>query len=116
MTTSVPRIVVPESVRRGEVFTVKTIISHPMETGLRKDEHGSNIPRKIINKFTRTYAGCACSASTCTRPSRPTLSSSSSLWRQRVASCNSFGKRTAARSPVSRTISWSNSFAPAWRA
>lgn len=56
MTTSVPRIVVPESVRKGEVFTVKTIISHPMETGLRKDEHGNIIPRKIINKFTCTYA------------------------------------------------------------
>jgi sulfur-oxidizing protein SoxZ len=57
VTTSVPRIVVPESVRKGEAFDVKTIISHPMETGLRKDEHGSIIPRKIINKFTCTYGG-----------------------------------------------------------
>jgi sulfur-oxidizing protein SoxZ len=57
VTTSVPRIVVPESVRKGEVFIVKTIISHPMETGLRKDEHGNIIPRKIINKFTCTYGG-----------------------------------------------------------
>lgn len=57
MTTSVPRIVVPESVRKGELFTVKTIISHKMETGLRKDEHGSIIPRKIINKFSCIYGG-----------------------------------------------------------
>lgn len=57
MTTPVPRIVVPESVRKGETFTVKTIISHPMETGLRKDEHGSVIPRKIINRFACTYGG-----------------------------------------------------------
>lgn len=57
MTAPVPRIVVPESVRKGEIFTVKTIISHPMETGLRKDEHGSVIPRKIINKFSCSYGG-----------------------------------------------------------
>jgi sulfur-oxidizing protein SoxZ len=57
VTAPVPRIVVPGSVRKGEIFTVKTIISHPMETGLRKDEHGSVIPRKIINKFSCTYGG-----------------------------------------------------------
>jgi len=52
-----PRIVVPESVRKGELFTVKTIISHKMETGLRRNEQGSVIPRKIINKFACTYGG-----------------------------------------------------------
>ena len=57
MTAPVPRIVVPETVRKGEIFTVKTIISHPMETGLRKDEHGSVIPRKIVNKFSCSYGG-----------------------------------------------------------
>lgn len=57
MTAPVPRIVVPESVRKGEIFTVKTIISHPMETGLRKDEHGSVIPRKIVNKLSCSYGG-----------------------------------------------------------
>jgi sulfur-oxidizing protein SoxZ len=57
VTSPVPRIVVPESVRKGEVFTVKTIISHAMETGLRHDEHGDVIPRKIINRFACTYGG-----------------------------------------------------------
>lgn len=57
MAAPTPRIVVPESVRKGELFTVKTIISHKMETGLRRNEQGSVIPRKIINKFACTYGG-----------------------------------------------------------
>ena len=57
MTTATPRIVVPETVRKGELFTVKTIVSHKMETGLRRDEAGRVIPRKIINTFTCTYGG-----------------------------------------------------------
>jgi len=57
MTAPVPRIAVPQVVHKGELFTVKTIISHPMETGLRKDEHGSTIPRRIINKFSCIYGG-----------------------------------------------------------
>ena len=43
--------------RNGETFTVKTIISHKMETGLRRDEQGNVIPRKIINAFACTYGG-----------------------------------------------------------
>jgi sulfur-oxidizing protein SoxZ len=57
LTSSTPRIVVPERVRKGETFTVKTIISHKMETGLRRDEQGHVIPRKIINAFACTYGG-----------------------------------------------------------
>jgi sulfur-oxidizing protein SoxZ len=37
------------------VFLVKTLISHQMETGLRRDDQGNVIPRKIINKFTCRY-------------------------------------------------------------
>lgn len=47
-----PRIKVPASVKSGEAFEVKTLLTHPMESGLRKDESGKPIPRKIINKFT----------------------------------------------------------------
>jgi len=47
-----PRIKVPASVKAGEVFEVKTLIKHPMEPGVRKDDSGNTIPRKIINKFT----------------------------------------------------------------
>ena len=39
----------------GEVFEVKSLISHRMETGLRLDDKGAVIPRKIINKFVCRY-------------------------------------------------------------
>ena len=51
MTTPKPRVVVPSAVAKGEIFQVKTIISHKMETGLRHDDQGNAIPRKIINRF-----------------------------------------------------------------
>lgn len=47
-----PRIKVPASAKPGEVFEVKTLLAHPMESGLRKDKDGQRIPRKILNKFT----------------------------------------------------------------
>jgi sulfur-oxidizing protein SoxZ len=37
------------------VFQIKTLIEHRMETGLRRDEYGAAIPRKIINKFVCRY-------------------------------------------------------------
>ena len=40
---------------KGEVFQVKAIISHPMETGLRHDQQGQAIPRAIINAFRCRY-------------------------------------------------------------
>ena len=46
-----PRIKIPASVRKGEVFQVKTLLKHPMESGLRKDETGKPHPRKIIHRF-----------------------------------------------------------------
>lgn len=52
-----PRVKVPSSAKAGEVVTIKTLISHEMETGLRKNKDGSLIPRKIINKFVATYNG-----------------------------------------------------------
>ncbi|CAN7668129.1 thiosulfate oxidation carrier complex protein SoxZ [Phyllobacterium sp. LjRoot231] len=51
MITPTPRVVVPSAAAKGDVFQVKTIISHEMETGLRHDDQGDVIPRKIINKF-----------------------------------------------------------------
>lgn len=53
-----PRVKVPRSVSVGETFTVKTLISHPMESGQRKDKAtGEIIPRKIINRFEVTFEG-----------------------------------------------------------
>ncbi|MGC2408574.1 MAG: thiosulfate oxidation carrier complex protein SoxZ [Methyloceanibacter sp.] len=57
MTTPIPRVVVPSAAAKGEVFQVKTIISHQMETGLRRDDQGQVIPRKIINRFVCRYGG-----------------------------------------------------------
>ncbi|MBI2240444.1 MAG: thiosulfate oxidation carrier complex protein SoxZ [Magnetospirillum gryphiswaldense] len=52
-----PRVKMPSSAAKGEVFEVKTTIDHDMESGQRKDKEGKPIPRKIINKFTVTYNG-----------------------------------------------------------
>jgi len=53
-----PRIKVPKKAAAGDVITIKTLISHKMESGQRKDkETGEIIPRKIINAFTATFDG-----------------------------------------------------------
>jgi len=57
VTISTPRVLVPSAAAKGEVIQVKTIISHQMETGLRHDNQGQVIPRKIINRFVCRYAG-----------------------------------------------------------
>ncbi len=49
------RIKLPGTARKGEIVEIKTLFSHAMETGLRKDESGHAIPRKIINRFTCTF-------------------------------------------------------------
>ena len=55
MITPTPRVQVPNAATKGEIFQVKALISHQMETGLRRDPQGHVIPRKIINKFTCRY-------------------------------------------------------------
>lgn len=53
-----PRVKVPKKAAAGEVVTIKTLISHPMESGQRKDSKtGELIPRQIINKFTASFNG-----------------------------------------------------------
>ena len=47
-----PRVRVPREASAGETITIKTLISHPMESGQRKDSDGNTIPRSIINRFT----------------------------------------------------------------
>ena len=41
-----------KDVKKGDVVEVKTLVSHVMESGQRRDSAGNVIPRKIINKFT----------------------------------------------------------------
>ena len=57
MATPRPRVKVPKSAAADEVITIKTLISHDMESGQRKDKEGNVIPRKIINKFTCDFNG-----------------------------------------------------------
>ena len=50
-------ISVPKAVKRGQVFEIKTLISHRMETGFRAGTNGELIPRDIIQRFTCIYNG-----------------------------------------------------------
>ncbi|AXQ95829.1 thiosulfate oxidation carrier complex protein SoxZ [Cereibacter azotoformans] len=52
-----PRVKVPKTASPGEVVTLKTLISHQMESGQRKDPDGNLIPRSIINRFTCDFNG-----------------------------------------------------------
>lgn len=57
MAKAKPRVKVPETAKKGEVIEIKTLISHKMESGQRKDKEGNKIPRMIINKFECKYNG-----------------------------------------------------------
>lgn len=53
-----PRVKVPRKASKDEVIEIKTLISHKMESGQRKDRKtGKLIPRKIINKFQAKFNG-----------------------------------------------------------
>ncbi|NOD31219.1 thiosulfate oxidation carrier complex protein SoxZ [Ruegeria atlantica] len=52
-----PRVKVPKKAAAGETVTIKTLISHKMESGQRKDKEGNVIPRSIINRFTCEFNG-----------------------------------------------------------
>lgn len=57
MATPRPRVKVPKTAAAGEVVEIKTLISHKMESGQRKDKEGNTIPRKIINRFSCSFNG-----------------------------------------------------------
>lgn len=52
-----PLVNVPAKVTKGQVFEIKTLISHIMETGFRYTTTGDKIPRNIITNFSCTYNG-----------------------------------------------------------
>ncbi len=52
-----PRIKIPKSAAAGDIITIKTLLSHKMESGQRKDKEGEVIPRMIINKFSCEFNG-----------------------------------------------------------
>jgi sulfur-oxidizing protein SoxZ len=48
---------VPATAKSGEIIEIKTLISHPMESGYRVGLNGVVIPRDIIQLFVATYNG-----------------------------------------------------------
>lgn len=57
MASPTPRVRVPANAKPGEMIEIKTLISHEMESGQRKDASGKIVPRKIINTFTAAFNG-----------------------------------------------------------
>lgn len=54
---SAPRVRVPAQAKTGEIIEIKTLISHEMESGQRKDAAGKTVPRDIINTFEASFNG-----------------------------------------------------------
>ncbi len=53
-----PRVRIPGKLKPGEVFEVKTLVTHDMESGQRTDKaSGKKLPRDIINKLRAVYNG-----------------------------------------------------------
>jgi len=54
---SQPRVRVPGQAKAGEIIEIKTLISHEMESGQRKDASGKTVPRDIIHTFQAAFNG-----------------------------------------------------------
>jgi sulfur-oxidizing protein SoxZ len=49
------RIRIPEQIRKGDVITVHSIVSHPMDTGFFRTRDGDPIPAYFIKDVVVTY-------------------------------------------------------------
>lgn len=47
----------PRTVKHGEVFSIRAIVQHEMESGFRHTEQGVRVPRDIIRDFICSYNG-----------------------------------------------------------
>jgi sulfur-oxidizing protein SoxZ len=52
-----PRLRLPAEIARGEVIEIRTLLSHPMESGHRIDGEGRPIPRLIVQTLVATFNG-----------------------------------------------------------
>lgn len=52
-----PRIRLPSQIKPGDVIEVKTLVTHDMESGQRRDASGVLQPRRILNRMTCAYNG-----------------------------------------------------------
>lgn len=50
-------IQVPPRAKRGEIIELRALIGHVMETGYRRTESGSLVPRDIIRQLVCSYNG-----------------------------------------------------------
>jgi sulfur-oxidizing protein SoxZ len=51
-----PRIRLPSSIRPGEIIEVKTLVTHDMESGQRR-EGDKVVPRRILHRMSCAYNG-----------------------------------------------------------
>jgi sulfur-oxidizing protein SoxZ len=52
-----PRVKLPERAKVGDVIDIKTVATHVMETGNRRDAEGRTIARNIIHTFVAAFEG-----------------------------------------------------------
>ncbi len=52
-----PRVRLPAQVKQGDIIDIRTLVSHTMETGQRRDAQGAIIPRDIIKRFVVRFDG-----------------------------------------------------------
>ncbi len=50
-------VTVPASVKKGQIFEIRALIRHEMESAFRHTEQGVRVPRDIIREFTCSYNG-----------------------------------------------------------
>ncbi len=52
-----PRIRLPSQIKPGDLVEVKTLVTHDMESGHRRDAAGALVARKILRRMTCAYNG-----------------------------------------------------------
>jgi sulfur-oxidizing protein SoxZ len=52
-----PRVRLPAQAKVGDIIDIRTLVSHSMETGQRRDQQGNLIPRDIIKRFVARFDG-----------------------------------------------------------
>lgn len=50
-------VTIPSAVPKGQVFEIRALVRHEMESGFRHTEQGVRVPRDIIQEFSCTYNG-----------------------------------------------------------
>jgi len=51
------RIRLPDRIAKGDIITVNSIVSHPMDTGFFRTREGDPIPAYFVNEVVITYGG-----------------------------------------------------------